>query len=54
LLSAFLALSAPNLGTLIRYKTGFLSFLVYLAGCGWPRQVPNFFHRLVGTGKLGK
>jgi hypothetical protein len=54
LLSAFLALSAPNLGTLIRYKTGFLSFLVYLAGCGWPRQVPNYFHRLVGTGKLGK
>ena len=30
ILATFLALSTPNLGTLSRYKVGFLPFLVYL------------------------
>jgi hypothetical protein len=51
-LSAFLALSSPNLGTLIRYKTGFLPFLVYLTAAGsagvwskipWFRKISKAF-----------
>ena len=33
MLSIFLALSTPNLGTLSRYKVGFLPFLVFLLVC---------------------
>jgi hypothetical protein len=33
-LAVFLALSTPNFGTLVRYKVGFVPFLVYLSAAG--------------------